>query len=341
MRWLKKALGQTGRKAAEQRCMKGYVAAREGRLDAAQKHYEDAADADATLAVAWFNAGQTALERYNRDAAVLDDAGRQQRLRQALKHVEQALNVDDRHAPSWRALARVQERLGRVAAACAAWTRVETCLGVEVDASDGTRRDAYREVARELAAERVEARSEKLRLKPAADLAVAMAHVQELISDEIVDSAVALATVDTLLVARDAAAAANVPSPPFVLTVGGTLLRKVGQLERARSLFEAALVADHRDLEALRSLATVCLSAGDLPAALRASMSAYRLDPVDPGLVCNVGVCHLALHETGKAGELVLAREFIDLARQMAPKDAIVVRALAALVEAERVAAGS
>lgn len=335
MRWLKKALGQTGRKAAEDRCTKGYVAAREGRLDAAQKLYEDAVDADPGLAVAWFNAGQTSLERYNRDAAVLDDAGRQQRLRHALKHLEQGLVVDDRHAPSWRALARVQERLGRVDAACAAWARVEACLGVEVDNPDGTRRD----VPRELQAERAEARSEKLRLKPAADLALSMALVQELIGDEIVDATQATTAIDALLAARDAGAAVNVPSPPFLLTVAGSLARKVGQLDRARSLFEAALVADHRDLEALRSLATVCLSAGDLPAALRASMSAYRLDPVDPGLVCNVGVCHLAAHQAGKAGELVAAREFIDLARQMAPKDPIVVRALGALVDAERAAA--
>ena len=64
-------------------------------------------------------------------------------------------------------------------------------------------------------------------------------------------------------------------------------------------------------------------------------MSAYRLDPIDPGLVCNVGVCHLA------AGDVVGAREFIDLARQMAPKDPIVVRALTALVDAERAAAAT
>ena len=54
-------------------------------------------------------------------------------------------------------------------------------------------------------------------------------------------------------------------------------------------------------------------------------MAAYRLDPLDAGLVCNVGVCHLAL------GDLAQAREFIVLAAAMAPEDPIVIRAAAAL----------
>ncbi len=342
MRWLKKVLGQTGRKAAEERCTRGYIAAREGRLDEAQRLYDDAVDADPGLAVAGFNAGQTALERYNRDVAVLDAAGRDQRLRQALTHLEHALSVDDRHAPSWRALARVQERLGRVDAACAAWARVEACLGasdVGADvAIDGVVGAPRKEVTREQQQERAEARSERLRLKPGADLVIALAHVQELIGDEIVNADVAAAAVDALLAARDRAAEANVPSPAGLSTVAGSLLRKVGRLEEARGLFDAALVADPRDLEALRNLATVCLNLGDLPSALRASLCAYRLDPGDSGLVCNVGVCHLASWQAGK-GDLVAAREYLDLARQMAAKDPIVVRALAALAEAEKTAA--
>ncbi|HEY1098089.1 MAG TPA: hypothetical protein VGF99_04145, partial [Myxococcota bacterium] len=186
MRWLKKVLGQTGRKAAEERCTKGYIAAREGRLDDAQRLYDDAVDADPTLAVAAFNAGQTALERYNRDVASLDAAARTQRLRTALQHLEKALVIDDTHAPSWRAVARVQERLGDVVAAYDSWGRVERRL-TPAPAVDEPGQTVAREPTREQQEERAQARNERLRLKPAADLARAMATVQDLVGEAIVD----------------------------------------------------------------------------------------------------------------------------------------------------------
>lgn len=341
MRWLKKVLGQTGRKAAEERCTKGYIAAREGRLDDAQRLYDDAVDADPTLAVAAFNAGQTALERYNRDVASLDAAARNQRLRTALQHLEKALVIDDTHAPSWRAVARVQERLGDVVAAYDSWGRVERRL-TPSPVVDEPGQTVGREPTRELQEERAEARNERLRLKPAADLARAMTTVQDLVGEAIVDPTASMLAVDALLAARDAAAAANVPSPAFLSTVAGTLARKVGQHERARTLFEGALTADPRDLEALRNLATVCLALDDLPAALKASTAAYRLDPIDAGLVCNVGVCHLALATAGTpVPHLAQAREYIDLAKQLSPKDPIVLRAVAAVADAERAAAST
>ena len=88
MKWLKKALGRTGRKAAEEHVTRGYIAAHEGRCDQALQHYNDAIDADDTLAVAFFNAGQTELERFNRDVAALDDLQRAQRLKTAADLLE-------------------------------------------------------------------------------------------------------------------------------------------------------------------------------------------------------------------------------------------------------------
>jgi tetratricopeptide (TPR) repeat protein len=321
VRWLKKALGQTGRKVAEDRCTKGYVAAREGRLDTAQKLYEDAADADDTLAVAWFNAGQTALERFNRDSAALNEAERSQRLEQALTFLVRAVATDDAHTPSWRALARVQERLGQIENAEASWARVERSLltGVELTPED---RDAL-----------ALARSERQRLKPAAELASTLHAATTLLGTDDVAADAARAAIDALLLARDTAVAAGLAVPAHALQVAGSLARKTADLARARTLFEASLVERPRDPEALRNLATVCQGLGDVQAALRASIQAYRLDPTDAGLVCNVGVCHLA------AGTLSSAREYVDLARQLAPKDPIVLRALAAVVEAEQASA--
>jgi tetratricopeptide (TPR) repeat protein len=333
MRWLKKALGLAGRKAAEDHCMKGYVAAREGRLDDAQRHYDDAVAADETLAVAAFNAGQTALERYNRDAANLDDAGRRARLETARGWLEKAVAVDDDHAPSWRALARVRERLGDVAGAVLAWERVEQTLHVE----EGGPVAAVVEA-------RAEARRERARLAPAAALALAIRRGRELLTADVVEGADATSALDALVAAREAAVAMAASSsssssssssllPAGLATLMGCLARRGGD-PRARVLLEEAVAADPRDLEAVRNLATLCLASGDLPAALRASQAAYRLDPVDAGLVCNVGVCHLALARTGDVvdeEQLGRAREFITLAKQLSPKDPIVLRAVAAL----------
>ena len=346
MRWLKKALGMTGRKAAEDLCTRGYVAAREGRLEVAQKLYDDACDADPTLAVGWFNAGQTALERFNRDAAHLDNAGRAERLRTAAAHLSRALDADENHLPSWRALARVHERLGRLDAAFGAWGRVEACLGTTGLDEHGHAIDGVRGVADGVAdgvsggvsggvdvnAARIEARRERARLKNAAALVVATTRVKDLLADvHDVAAAVAAAAVDDLLAARDAA---DGEPAPFVSTQAGALARKAGDVARARELLDGAVASDPRDLEAWRNLATVCLTQADLPAALKASLAAYRLDPVDAGLVCNLGVCHLAAAAAGH-GSLAQAREYIELAARLAPRDPIVVRAVAALTAHE------
>jgi Flp pilus assembly protein TadD len=170
-------------------------------------------------------------------------------------------------------------------------------------------------------------------LKPAAELASTLHTATTLLGADDVDADAAGAAIDALLLARDAALVVGLVVPAHTLVVAGGLARRSADLERARTLFEASLVEHPRDLEALRNLATVCQGLGDVQAALRASMQAYRLDPTDAGLVCNVGVCHLA------AGTLSSAREYVDLARQLAPKDPIVLRAVAAVVEAEQTSA--
>ena len=383
VRWLKKALGMTGRKAAEDLCTKGYVAHREKRLDAAQKLYEDAFDADETLTVAAFNAGQTALERYNRDVDNLDDAARWQRLQHARGWLERTLEVDPRHGKAWRALARVDERLGRFDAAQAAWTRAEACL---VPEDGGEIVDS--ESDRNLEAERAEARREQARLKPAADLQRALVQARELQRDGATAptpahrSAVADADAnddadaaddaddhdgaprndaeegadeapqtdeERLAQARVAAAEVLIrvaecygedPLPGVenlddgIFTLAGLLLRKAGLLEEAASHFRRAVEEDRKDLEAWKNLATVVQASGDMKGALQAATSAFKLAPSDAGLVCNVGVCHLAL------GDLEEAAEFIAIAKGLAPKDPIIAKASAALAAAQRASAG-
>ena len=309
MKWLKKALGKSGRKVAAELVTKGYIAAREGRLESAQKLYHEAIDADDTLAVAYFNAGQTELELCKRDYAALNDAARVQRLSSAALYLSQGLERDPTHAQSSRTLARVRERQQAFVAAVAAWTRTRESLAAAQPPADP--------------ADLEEARREASRLQPFADLEAALSTARASLSSPHLDSvATALANLQET---TERGAAAGIDEPPRLFTLLGALARKLGQLDQARAFFETASARDKHDLEALRELATLCRAAGDMKTSLSTSMAAYRLDPLDAGLVCNVGVCHLAL------GDLAQAREFIVLAAAMAPEDPIVIRAAAAL----------
>jgi tetratricopeptide (TPR) repeat protein len=310
---IKKAFTKKGRKVAEEHVTAGYIAAHEGRLDAALKHYEDAIDADDVLAVAYFDAGQTELARFNRDVAALDDAARAARLDRALTFLERGLALEPDHAPSWRTLARVRERQGRMADAGRAWQRTSELLGA-VDVAGVKDVAAHHK-------ERDEAKREAARLRAYVDVDAAFAAATAALSGDVDVDRVAAADA---LVAVWQRAADTVPEPRRLYALLGALLRKADPA-RARAMLQLAVERDRHDLDALKDLATLAMAAGDLPAALAASMAAYREDPVDAGLVCNVGVVHLAL------GNVDEAREFITLAASMAEDDPIVRRALASL----------
>jgi len=316
MKWLKRALGRSGRKVAEEHVTRGYIAAHERRLDQAQQHYADAIDADDTLAVAFFNAGQTELERYNRDVSQLDADARARRLDQAADCLLRGLALEPTHAPSWRTLGRVRERQGRVADAVVAWGSAVAHL--VPGNGDGGMDDA--------GLERVMALKEIARLQPEADLEAAVVAARNALAVAAPGAAEA-AAVDVLLATWERVRLLGVAEPPRLHGLAGSLARKLGD-PRARALLEEAVDKDKHDLEAWKDLATLCLTAGDLPSALSASMAAYREDPVNAGLVCNVGVCHLAV------GDLDKAAEFIDLAASMSAEDPIVRRAVLALKQA-------
>jgi tetratricopeptide (TPR) repeat protein len=317
-----KATGRTGRKHAETLVTRGYVAIREGRLDDALAAFADAADADETLATACFDAGTAELLRFNRDAAGLDDDARSARLASAARWLERAVELDEVHAPSWRALARVRERQGDVVAAHAAWTTVVALLpGSGAIGDEGAIADGP-------GAALAEGRREQARLQPRARLQDAVDRARKalaVVGDDDVVRAERQTTLDGLLGAWAAAEAAELEAPRQLFALAGSLARKVGDGARARELLDEAVRRDKHDVEAWKELATACMTTGDIQGALAASLAAYREDPVDAGIVCNVGVCHLALGEVDKAAE------FIVLARDMAPDDAIVRRAVEAL----------
>jgi tetratricopeptide (TPR) repeat protein len=323
MRWLKKALGKatgrSGRKFAEELVTKGYVATKEGRLDDALEAFRAACEADETLGLAHFDAGATELSRFNRDAPQLDRMTRVARLEAAERWLQRAVQLDDRHAPSWRALARVRERKGALAQARDAWQQVLSLL--PPGAGPGAPDDG----------QAAEARRELARLAIPATLDAVIADAKAALSvpgDDDARQTELRAAGQALWAAWLAAKAAGLQMPAHLHALAGSLARRAGDTSQARELLEAAVRDDHHDIEAWTELATVCMSLGDIQAALSSSMAAYREDPLNAGLVCNVGVCHLALGHTTEAAE------FIELASGMAPDDPIVVRAGAALAAA-------
>lgn len=309
VKWLKKALGLKGRERATALVTEGFVQAHDGRLDEALRSYEEAIDADETFAVAWLNLGLCRLDLYNRDGNALDEDDRARALRRIAEALEKALALDETSAVGWRALARVEERRAAWARAEEAWQKAEAAAAAGAETAEvAEAQKARRAVAAKAHADRVRSRALQ-----ALDGAV-----------DVEERRAALAALLPLLEQPGEAAEVLVRG----LSLAGTLARRVGDADQARKLLERAVAADARDHDALRELASVCLEAGDLSRALAVSLDAYRAQPTSPGLVCNVGVCHLGL------GDLEEAAEFIDLAFRLDPKDPIVLRAREALSRA-------
>lgn len=79
-----------------------------------------------------------------------------------------------------------------------------------------------------------------------------------------------------------------------------------------------------------KELASLHFHGGQPDLALPHARAAYETDPTNAALVCNVGVCHLA------TGDLKEAREFLLIAKGLAPRDPIVLDAFKALDDATK-----
>lgn len=315
MRWLKKALGLVGRQRAESLVTKGYVAAREGRRSEALKLYEEAAEADETLAVAWLNAALCRLESFNEGAAGLAPDGRTAELDAIATLLERAVSLAEVPPSAFRSLARVSERRGAFLRAEECWQKV-----LEALAEDPATQPLQQQEARRALDE----------VRPRAALERSLQRARAALTTGVGDDErkEALAGLQAILEAPPV----GVDVPARAWALAGTLARRLRDLAAARQLLEHAVTVDGNDLEALRELASTFVDLGELPLALQTSLAAYRKNPLDAGLVCNVGVCHLALGDAQKAGE------FLAIARDMAPKDPIVQRAWQTLVEGSQAA---
>lgn len=304
--WLKKILGKVGRERAAQLTADGVAAAAEGRLEEARDRYAEAVDADDTYALAHLNLALARMELYNASSAAADDEERRQRLREIESGLERALALDPTYLAGWRCLGHVASRLGHDPRAEEAFTHL-----LEVAPPEFPHRDEVRAALKTVAprARRARALDDLLRLSIDGD-----------------------APVDALQAALDEVAPYQQDEdlPASALAARGTILKRLDRPDEARASFAECVAKDPAHVEARRALATSFLDAGDLQQALQHSLEAYRVDPQDAGLVCNVGVCWLGLGDVDKAAE------YIEIAKHLAPKDPIVQRAWTALEAARR-----
>jgi len=310
--FFKRLFGKPDRKGAEEQVAQGAIAARQGQLKAALAHYEKAIQLDKTYPLARLNLALALQDAFNKDRKTLDADEKQQRLHAIVDALQATLDLDDACLPAWRSLGVANLSLKspiKAEEALAKWLE----LADEEHEHRIVVQKQFNKVTVEADAERqllyVIQLAERLEDDEADDvdddeLRAVLLEVDPVIQHALTDEEPAdgIVRVDVFFAAA-------------------LLYKKLEHPERARQLFEAVLQhAPHHD-RALLEAATLCLNLGDLDAALQHSMTAYRLDPTDAGVTCNVGVCFLGQGVLDKAGE------FIELAKELDPKDPIVGRA--------------
>jgi tetratricopeptide (TPR) repeat protein len=320
----KKLFSRQDRPRAEKLLEQGFIHAKKGRLKEALVAYEQSAAADESFAHAWLNQGLTLQDQYNARAGKMAKDEAAERLAAIAERLERAVALEVGLYQGWRCLGHVSRRLQRYA-------RAEECFDnvLQYAPSDFEHRG---EAKKQLKAVRWRAEQQRAleRVKAlaadtdASDDAMSAAldeikRLQDKRPDESDDDEGTLKG-DTLVGGKRETPQALVIDAPSRWAMA-VLQRRLGDAAAARASLLAVLEDEPRHLGAHRDLASIALATGELDDALKHSMAAYREDPVDAGLVCNVGVCHLSL------GRLKEAGEFLQMALDLDPKDPIVVRA--------------
>lgn len=305
MRWLKNLFRKdTDPEEATRHLAVGVALAQKQRYGEALLAYRRAREADPSYALAHLNEALALQDLYNAKTTLLEDAERHSHLEEIRDALERSLTLDDTMLVAWRALGHVSRRLGDYVRAEDAFSKVVTLAPEDFPHLE--------EAQRELTA--VAARAERQRtLKSAYDAALSRDVDTAGLRD-------AVERVQPLLIHPE--------TPDDAFWAAGVLLRRLDDAKAAREMFEACLERSPRHVRAHRELATLCMQGGDAHAALEHSVEAYREDPSNAALLCNVGVCHLTLGNFGQA------EEFLRMAIGLAPTDPIVQRAWSAFEKA-------
>lgn len=306
--FLKRLLGLRDPRRAASQVAKGVVLARQGDVRGALAAYRQAIQADDTYALAHLNVALALQDIYNEERANLVPEDQEVRLRELVEHLALATTLDPGLAPAHRALGFAQRALGR-------YSEARDAFQAYLSMVDG--KDPHHE--------RVAAAQREVAEQAFVDeaIAAAVADAEKIGDPEVQGREQREATLVTAL--------EKAPQRADGWWALGVLRRARGDVEGAKECFMRAIEADPQCLPAHKELSGLYFHAQQPVEALPFARAAYEADPTNPALVCNVGVCHLAL------GNLAEAREYILIAKGLAPRDPIVLDCLKALEEAQLV----
>ena len=272
----------------------GVVAAESGKLAHAMELYQQALSWAPQHVLARSNMGLSLMDEYNSNFEAWDRHRRSAHLNLTLDNLEEAIELGANRVAVWRATGHVRWRLSQFRGAAEAFEQTLSLL----EDLEGDTHDAVSELEGHLS-----------ELQPLVERAEALRKIRGVIDEGTAPNASlhqALSTLEELQPAEQ--------EEVHFLWMRGVLNRRLENVQEAVALFEQALELGGPHLDAHRELAQLFMAADSPESALEHSVAAYKLQPRNAGLVCNVGVCHLSL------GDLKNAKEFIDLAHGMAPK---------------------
>lgn len=282
----------------------GVRLAREDRIQEALQRYRKASKADRGYALAHLNIGLALQDLYNRERADLTTEMRNQRLDAMAASFDLAIALDAELAPAYSARGYVLRALQRDPEACENFAHFLQLA----DDKDKLRQD----VERDLQALQKKIAQQRLR--------------EEMIERVREDDCSPEALIEALDFLRQAVEhKADDVELWWALGVG---LRRSQDMAGAKAAFSRCLELDPDRVAAHRELSSLAFKEKRFAEALNFAEQAYRLNPTEAAIVCNVGVCHLEL------GDALKAREYIELAAELDADDAIVQNCLRALEDA-------
>ena len=284
------------RTLADRRVDEGVVFFEAGQLERAVTCYEEAILWAPSHEWARANLGLSLVDQYNLGYEAWSRERRQAHLTLALDTLVHAVSLGAQRPAVLRAMGHLQWRLGDYSEAAQAFQNAIDLL------SDDEEQDE-----REALGSLIET------LEPMIQTAEQIKSIMTVINDNEADQNQCAQALETVKQLPEEAI-----SETEALWLGGVLHRRLGAHVSAQEHFLKVVAIEDGHLEAHRELAQLFLHQASFELALKHSMAAYRLLPRDAGLVCNVGVCHLALNHKDKA------KEFIELAYGMAPNNAII-----------------
>ena len=283
----------------------GVVAAESGKLAHAMELYQQALSWAPQHVLARSNMGLSLMDEYNSNFEAWDRHRRSAHLNLTLDNLEEAIELGANRVAVWRATGHVRWRLSQFRGAAEAFEQTLSLL----EDLEGDTHDAVSELEGHL--------SELQPLVERGSVAEDPRWIDE--GPHPTSLHQALSTLEELQ-------PAELEEVLFLWMRAFKL--QLENVQEAVALFEQALELGGPHLDAHRELAQLFMAADSPESALEHSVAAYKLQPRNAGLVCNVGVCHLSL------GDLKNAKEFIDLAHGMAPENGIIHKAQEALAAA-------